>query len=45
MMKIKKRLKSINVSEKDLDNNLFNNIIFNDTNENNNWNKAKKQSQ
>ena len=37
----RERLKSINVSEKDLDNNLFNNIIFNDTNENNNWNKAK----
>jgi len=37
----RERLKSINVSEKELDNNLFNNIIFNDANENNNWNKAK----
>ena len=37
----KDKIKSNNMSEKELDTNLFNNAIFNDTNENNNWNKNK----
>ena len=36
-----KKDKIIHPSEKELDTNLFNNAIFNDTNENNNWNKNK----
>ena len=37
----RERLKSINTSNKDSENNFFNNIIFNDLTENNNWNKPK----
>ena len=37
----RERLKSINASNKDSESNFFNNIIFNDLNDNTNWNKPK----
>ena len=40
----KDKIKSNNMSEKELDSNLFNNNIFNKVNENNNWNKNRNNN-